>query len=319
MPVQATRPITLSNNSVIQLEEPTGMEVLNVDKTGQKFSFIPLTVEQMDVGMKHDLTGSIPMQTEAVRANKVVVLVEPLGYKNMDIRPASFKQIEIPKCLEDAGEQCDKKLLNPAQRREILEFEKRKRAADEILRTATIARDNTRKIVTGQQFHRGILMCDSSDNESSEIYGEKAKEAHREAAYKNITHLERTSNIAVRTSSMKTNGNILIPETLAPRVKIREDFQTKGGTTHAFSFDETHNRIFDRRMETAPEAARTQHIRDEDLSGKTYDIVKHTLVEHWPSKTFERDFDKRLSHASQNTLEGQRNLQGSLNLRSRPF
>ena len=142
-------------------------------------------------------------------------------------------------------------------------------------------------------------MVDTSDNETSEIYGAKARDIHAENDYKSITKLERRYHLAVNRSSMQTNGNILIPDTIAPRVKIDKFYQNKGGSIHALSFDETFNRLFNRRMEVAPAAGRTQNIRDCELSGKNYNIVTHAMVKECPSKQFDRDYDKRLGHPSQ--------------------
>ena len=110
MPLQTVRPIVLSHNAVVPLEESTGMEVLNVKQPSSTLSYIPLTQEQRDVGMTKDLTGTIPMCVEAVSKGKHVVLKEPLGFKNMDMRPAEFKSFEMPSCLIEAGPQCDKKV-----------------------------------------------------------------------------------------------------------------------------------------------------------------------------------------------------------------
>lgn len=121
-------------------------------------------------------------------------------------------------------------LLNPAQRREIAEYEKRKKGAEDILQNATLDREKTRRVVNGPQFHRGILMFDSAHNCDSEIYGETAKQRKEQGDYRHITSLERHANLAVKNSSIQTNGNILNPQTLAPRVKIEPFYQAKGGT-----------------------------------------------------------------------------------------
>mmetsp|Transcript_31712 Transcript_31712/g.45665 ORF Transcript_31712/g.45665 Transcript_31712/m.45665 type:complete len:117 (+) Transcript_31712:828-1178(+) len=106
-------------------------------------------------------------------------------------------------------------------------------------------------------------------------------------------------------------GNILAPETLGPRVQVAPFYQSKGGEYHALSFDETHNRLFCRMAGTSNDA-RTQLLRDLETSGKTYSITNHTAIEHWPPRIFERQVDKALAHPSQASLEGSRNLQGSL-------
>lgn len=206
-------------------------------------------------------------------------------------------------------------LLTPAERREILEYERRQRVAKEIIREAVATREKTKKLVTGQQFHRGIVGVDSSENPNSEIYGRRAQDQHAHDEYKSITHLERKANIAAKTSSVETNGNFLVPETIASRVKIERDYQSKGGQNMVgLSFDETFNRIFNRRMDRPPKTVRTLHMRDQELSGKQHNIVNHTLIEQWPARQFfERDKDKRMEHPSQYaSVEGPRNLQGTL-------
>ena len=110
MPLQTVRPIVLSGNAVVPLEESTGMEVLNVKQPSSTLSYIPLTQEQKDVGMTKDLSGTIPMCSDAAAKGKYVVLEEPLGFKNMDMRSAQFKSLDMPACLIEAGPQCDKKV-----------------------------------------------------------------------------------------------------------------------------------------------------------------------------------------------------------------
>jgi len=60
-------------------------------------------------------------------------------------------------------------------------------------------------------------MVDSCNNEESEIYGAKAKRAHADKEYKAQIHLERKGYLALRCSSLATNGNILVPESILPR------------------------------------------------------------------------------------------------------
>jgi hypothetical protein len=108
--VQPTNPIVLSGTSVVPLDHKITMDVLNVKQPGRELAKIPLTQEQRDVFMESTLKGVVPMLSEAANNNKVIVMKEPLGYKNMDVRPASFKQIDVPKALLEAGPQCDKKV-----------------------------------------------------------------------------------------------------------------------------------------------------------------------------------------------------------------
>ena len=111
---------------------------------------------------------------------------------------------------------------------------------------------------------------------------------------------------------MILSGNILIPESLGPRVKINKFYQSKGGDAHALSFDETHNRLFCRMGGTSNDG-RTQLLRDTESSGNPHNIINHTIIEHWPPRQFDRDHNKTLAHPSQAALErGTRNLQGTL-------
>ena len=111
MPAQPINPIVLSGSAVIPLEDTVGLQVLNVFQPARELCPIPLNQEQRDVFMAPNLKGVVPMLAEAAEGNKVIVMKEPLGYKNMDVRPASFKQIDVPKCLIEAGPQCDKKVM----------------------------------------------------------------------------------------------------------------------------------------------------------------------------------------------------------------
>jgi len=311
MPAQPCKPITMSGAAVIELEYNTGFDALNVKQHPRGESKIPLTVEQRDVGMRTDLSGTVPIATEARASNQVVVVDESLGFRNNQLAPPKLVQVNPPHYMEGAGPQCDQKLLNPKQRREIMEYEKRQYEANHILNAAVAARTKTRNQITGTQYHRGVLMVDSSDNMNSEVYGDRARQDAADKEYKAQIQLERMSRLANKRSSMHTNGNFLVPDTVGPRVKTEKNFQSKGGDYHALSFDETYNRLFCR-LQGAANADRTQRLRDVESSGKEYNITHHTLVEHWPPKNFERDYNKVLGHPSQVSLEMQRSLQGTL-------
>ena len=87
-------------------------------------------------------------------------------------------------------------------------------------------------------------MTESSQNPNSEIYGEKARSEQAFKQYRAQIHLERRSQLATKLSSIATNGNITVPDSIAARVKTEPDYQSKGGKDHAFSFEETHNRLY---------------------------------------------------------------------------
>lgn len=313
MPVQNTKPITMSGRQVILLDKGPGPEFLS-SSSGVQVSDLPLTQQQKDIGMSNDLSGNIPLVEEARRTGKAVVLLEKAGYKNMDAQPALFGLEEYPAALLAAGPSCDRKLLNPAQRREILEFESKKKAADEYINSATASRDKLRVQATGMNFQRGIRGIDSCNNEESEIYGERARKERDEREYKDNIHLQRHGNLANKGSSMIMVGNILVPDSMPQNVKTEKSYQSKGGNTHAQSFQETHSRLF-MRGDAPDEPERKQRLRDLDLGGKQYNLVTHAVVEQFPSRIFHHDCPKYMMHPSQTSLDGPRNLQGSL----RPF
>lgn len=263
--------------------------------------------------MTPDMSGSIPFVKDTVREGKVILVESKQTFKNQDLAPPVLARGEIPQFMKAAGPNTDQCLLNPKQRREILLFEKQKQEADRLIRSAQSERLKTRKQMAGLQYHRGVLMVDSSDNMDSEIYGERAVKQAAEREYKSQIHLERTSRLAAKQSALHLNGNILVPESLNPRVKVEKFYQSKGGDFHQLSFDETHNRIFCR-LQGASNGARTQHLRDVESSGKPYSITNHTTLEHWPPRSFDREVQRAMTHPSQAALETQRNMQGTLRL-----
>lgn len=313
LPYQPIKPMTLSGPAVILLEETHGFNAINVKQPNKELSKIPLSSNQRDLGMDNDLSGNIPFVKNAKAEGKVTLVGERQTFKNQDLAPPVLIQGDMPEFMKSAGPNCDQRLLNPKQRREILDFEKRKKAADDLVRSAQSDRMKTKKQMSGLQFHRGALMIDSSDNMDSEIYGKRALELAAEREYKSQIHLERTSRLAAKQSAMHLNGNILVPDSVGPRVAVEKNYQSKGGDYHALSFDETHNRIFCR-LQGASNGQRTQHLRDVDTSGNPYNITNHTTIEHWPPRSFQREVRADMAHPSQASLENQRSLQGSLRL-----
>ena len=310
--VQPSRPITLSHTQVIPLEPISG-QFLNVDPHHKLKGLhkIPLAPEQKDLDMNQDLHGHIPVVHEAkVKGHIVSVKTRPV-FRNNHLQAPTFQTESKPDYMIAAGPQNDKILLNPAQRREIIEIEKREKEAHAMIKEASMKRSKTKKIVTGPLFKRGVIQLDSAENTGSDIYGERALKEEHEKHYRSQIHLERRSQLGNLRSSIATNGDITKPDTIAARVKVNPDYQSKGGDFHGLSFEETHNRLFCR-QERAGGAYRTQRIRDAELSGKQYNIVTMTTIEHWPSRHFERLENKNLAHESQVSLHGSRNLQGSI-------
>ncbi len=309
--LQMSGPIGLEGGVVLPLDSSTSLEILNVRQPAKQLCGIPLTKYQAEMDMSSDLRGHVPAQVEAIETNKVVLVTELPGFKNLLPTPPVYKAIEMPQFMVEGGPQSDQRLLNPTQRRQIMDFEKRHQAGYQSLKHAQAAREKTRKQVTSIQFNRGVLMVDSSANEESEIYGQVAFERRVAGEQKQLIHLERKANLAQKTSSIVTNGNFIAPDSVTDRVSTAPDYQRKGGVNHGLTFEETYNRCFVRRLGIPIRAERTQTLRNQDLSGKSYNIVNHTLVEHWPSQTIDRLEDKGLHHASQTALNSTRLTQGT--------
>lgn len=314
VPEQTCRPIVLSGKAVVGLETTAGFDAINVKMpTGEAKGMIPLTQEQADLGMRPDLSGYIPL-VDGETGNAIPIVEANKSFKNYYVNSPDVISMEKPSYMVAAGPQCDEKLLNPKQRRNILEFEKKEKEAKVLIQQAKGDRDKVKKQLGGVQFHRGVLMVDNNANLESEVYGEKAKLNLANNEYKDQIKLERKSRLASKQCALSLNGNLLVPESVAPRVKVNPNYQQKGGDYHALSFDETHNRLFCR-MQAMNSDARTQRLRNLDLSGKDYNITQHTAIEHWPSRHIDRQEDKNMAHPSQTSLDQSRNLQGTL----RPF
>jgi hypothetical protein len=313
VPYQNTAPIVLSGTAVVPLEANTGFSAINVKHPEYAKTTIPLTLEQQDVQMRQDLSGYIPLKqqlSQEQNPKKVIIMEAQSGFENYQIKAPTLTSIEKPAFALQAGNQADQKLLNPKQRRELYHLEKQELEAKQLLKKAQFQRNHTKEIMSGPFYKRGVLMVDSSDNVSSEVYGAQATEEMADKEYMRQIHLERMSRLANKQSSMQIYGNLLVPDTLGPRVKIAKPYQSKGGDYHALSFDETHNRLFCR-LQGSRSSNRTQLLRDTESSGKEYTITQHTLIEHWPPRKFDRLVEKDMDHPSQQALEHGRNLQGS--------
>jgi len=311
VPLQRSGPVALEGATVLPLDDSKSLEMLNVRQEAKQLTTIPLTREQRDLSMSSDLKGRVPVHVAATHTNRVVIAGQLPGFRNLHPTPPVYEAIEVPTFMAEAGPQADQRLLNPTQRRQIMEFDKKLVTANLDIKHAKAVREKTRKQLASVQYNRGVLMVDSAENEESEIYGQLAHERRVAAEQKELIHLERRANLAQRTSSITTHGNIVVPDTVTDRVVTAPEYQRKGGDNHALTFEETYNRVFVRRLGNPIRAERTQNLRNNDLSGKSYNMINHTVIEHWPSQTIDRLEDKGLQHPSQAALHTTRLLQGT--------
>ena len=311
---QHTRPICLIGSRVIPMEKDTdGLAGICVNQDARTLTTIPLSVEQETIGMKSNLDRiSVPLCENAVKENKTVVETTPATFQRMQMMPPEFEPVQEPSFYKDCGPQLDKLLLTPAQRREIFEYEKKKAAADLYVRQAVSDRSKLRKNLKGIDYKRGVVGYDNGINPESEIYGENAKAYVEMKDSKQMFDEARRNYLGAKRSNLQHSGNILNPDLMSNDVKTEKYYQNKGGDRHAPTFGETYYRVLESNKEIKRDSAkRTQYLRDQDLNGKNYNIVNHTEIKLWPSKTQERVYE-RMNHPSQTSLDGPRNLQGSL-------
>mmetsp|Transcript_15896 Transcript_15896/g.23944 ORF Transcript_15896/g.23944 Transcript_15896/m.23944 type:complete len:373 (-) Transcript_15896:102-1220(-) len=310
LPTQPCRPCTLSGNRVIELETPGGMAVLNVTERPMPRSQLPLSAHQVDAGMTgNDLSGTIPMVSQASAEGKTIVMKKNYAYSNYDVHPPQFVAEEIPQFYMEAGKNGDQKLLTPAQRRKMMEIDAQQREAKGHLKQAVSERQKLKDSLVGPVYHRGVLMYDSNDNKDSEVYALKARTFEQKQEKAKKTAAQRQEALRKCGSSLATDFSNLVPET-APQYDI---FQSKKSVPGRLSYEETQHRIFQKPDERSARPERTQRLRNEDLLGKNYNIISNTQVTHWPSSIPEVK-DHRMAHPSQNSLSGTRNMQGSLRL-----
>jgi hypothetical protein len=289
------------------------LSAINVRLLSKVFTFTLISFSVYFIGLKPNFNKfSIPLCEEAAFSNKKVVELAPLAFENMQLRAPKFVPIEEPSYYKDCGPQLDQKLLTPFQRREILEFEKKKYAADAYIRQAISDRSKLKDKLIGPEYKRGVIGYDNATNPESEIYGAKAKAYIDKVEEQNKIQANRTKYIAQKTSSMEYSGNILNPDLMSDNVKTQKYYQNKGGSIHAFTFEETYYRVLESNKEVVKHnPSRTQYLRNQDLNGKNYNIVSHVPIESWPSNSSER-VNHRMMHPSQTSLHGVRNMQGSL-------
>jgi hypothetical protein len=311
LPVQTTRPCTLSGTRIIELESSGGLDVLNGTAqrpNGSVAIALPLNPQQVDAGMiETDLSGNIPFVSNAIEKNQNVMMKNNYAFQNFKIQPPQFVAAELPSYYHEAGPNGDQKLLNPAQRRKIMEIDSQALAAKQHLGQAVTDRHKLKTSLTGPVHHRGVLMVDSSDNLNSEIYGERAASRHDQFLRTQLRHEQRQQNLIQKSGQLSKDYNHLIPENR----NENKLFQTKKNVGSTLTFEETFTRVFEKDQLKPPRPERTQHLRDQDLLGKNFNIITNTVITHGKSSIPEK-IDKVLAHPSQQSLNSTRNLQGSL-------
>lgn len=312
LPVQPSNPCTLCGSAVVPLERFfPGMPLATVDTS--KKVLIPLTVSQKDIKMVEDnLSGAVPTLAEAQREGKILVMKKDSGFENMQNKGPQLEETYIPDFYERAGPQGDQILMNPAQRRQMMRYDTEALRGYKYVKEAVAGRIKTKKIMNGPQFHRGVVGVDACDNINSEVYGEYAKKFFAEENAVMRAREARKEHLGHMQSSAKYNGNLLNPDSIPDTVKVSTIFQSKGAKQDN-SFEKTKKNIFvgEHNGKDDFNPYRAQHLRDQDICGKNFNIVTGASIQHWPSSVQQRH-DERLAHASQTAYETAKNMQGSL-------
>lgn len=309
IPFQPSHPCTLSGKRVIELERESGMSALTGAEITKMSNPLPLSSLQRDVGLEgKDLSGKVPILLEAESKGKNVLLDKNYYFQNHQVRPPVLKVADVPKFYKEAGPNGDQILLNPAQRKIMMVIDAEKREASKLIQAAQCERNKLKMSLVGPTHHRGVLMYDTSDNVSSEVYGNHAmKEVEKHEKIQKHAN-ERYEHLQHKIGHLTTNFNNLVPAN-APQYDVIQKKALVHGAV--LPFDQTKERIFQNGTAKPINSGRTQELRNRDIAGKNYDIITHTKVEHWPSN-IDPKYDKVMMHPSQTSLNGTRNTWGTL-------
>jgi len=187
--------------------------------------------------------------------------------------------VEAPKAIAVKAPDCMAKvgLLTPAERREIMEFEKFNLQAKRTRHKADL--DNKRRVQIMKCRHpEGCVGVDGPGAGDTEVYKDKAYMLQVKEGMKMQHSGGRRTILAGKQSSVQGLGRRLLGHDHNIKNAAETKFcQSKGGAARQVL--DTHQRIFvDDPRNSNP--ARTQHLRNEDLAGKNFNIVTGAGHEH---------------------------------------
>jgi len=186
-------------------------------------------------------------------------------------------------------------LRTPAERREILHYEKAKMKADKIKQQAVLQKQRMDQIMRARH-PEGCIGVDSPDTEGSDVYKEKSALLKQKMEKKMRSHHKRQEEL---TKNLKASGRGFSILAQSDELKSQAElkFLPSKNMTQRPQLD-THARLFERDVKTiSPE--RRQKQRDEDLGGKNYNLITGTKIEVAPPSIPER-INTHLTHPSIN-------------------
>jgi hypothetical protein len=297
IPPGAVAPTGMTGSRVIPLDGINDGTVFNPNPTLQhQVRAIPETAEQMDT------------KTRAIDKEREATVVDEPGFRAYHLTRPLTRTESIPDALIRGGPQANECLLNPKERRQIMEFEHRRIKAAKMVGKADGAANRLDSLMK-TSFKAGALGVDSVKNLNSGVYGELGRTIERTCNQKFVHETGRRDMLTQRKDVVRINGYHPFHHNetvLSPRqTKV---VQTRNRT--AAPVLNTHERLFvDKGI--AINAQRTQKLRNETLAGKDWNITTNTLITDLPSNVPFRN-NKLQAHPSQATMQRGRNMQGFL-------
>ncbi|GMI00600.1 hypothetical protein TrLO_g8471 [Triparma laevis f. longispina] len=293
-----THPVGVAGNRVIELDPVNDGSVFTLPTQGDKVRPIPPTAAQIDTTVRGGIDGF-----------DTVVLDEP-SFNNYHLHIPQTRPARTPSALLRGGPQADQTLLTPAERKEIMVFEHKQKAAHKLISKADGSKNRLNALMATKH-HTGVTGVDSVRNLNSAVYGELGGSIQRKLDRKAASSMARTAALSrIGNAEERLGYNPFHHNTTVLPPSSTQVFQTKNNACKPIL--NTHERLFvDSGLPLNP--SRTQKLRNETLGGKNYNMIQHTLITTLPCSVPFRN-NKMQAHPSQASMERGRNMQGFLDL-----
>ncbi|GMH92792.1 hypothetical protein TrVE_jg12084 [Triparma verrucosa] len=295
---KTSHPVGMAGNRVVELDPVNDGSVFTLPVGEDKVRPIPPTAAQIDTAVRGGVDGY-----------DTVVLDEP-SFNNFHLHIPQTRPAKTPSALIRGGPQADQTLLTPAERKEIMVFEHKQKAAHKLIAKADGARNRLHSLMATKH-HTGVTGVDSVRNLNSAVYGSLGQTIQSKLSKKAASSLARTAALTRLASAEERLGyNPFHHNTTVLPPSSTKVFQTKNNSAKPQL--DTHSRLFvDAGIPINP--SRTQKLRNETLGGKDFNITNGTLITNIPCTVPFRN-NKMQSHPSQATMQRGRNMQGFLDL-----
>jgi hypothetical protein len=289
----------------------------SVPRAGKGLAAVPSTLEQQDC--RFDAAAAAPAVLVARSSGALALTYQPQKFSNMLMRPAQVGVAPTHAAVASsiapvAGGlgQLTRYLLTPQERRAVQSSEQQQKAAEDVAKKAELQR---RRLVQTlrDRYPQGACQVDGAANLSSEVYGARAQQrlsldqraaAHAEGRRQ---RLHAATGLVPRYGHNPFHAN---EEWLSRKdTKFLQEKRGQPGPR-----PDTQDRLFGSSA-VKENPLRTQHLRDRDLQGRTYNLVTKAAVVDWPSQGGDRSAKHDyafMAHPSQQSLERQRSAQGGV-------